>query len=85
MYNFIKEKEVYMVLAIIVLFMLLAFAVLFKFLPLKFTSVILCVAALVLSAGLCLIQPKMHKPFSISIVEYFIQVDDGGASAENAE
>jgi len=48
---------------------------------LKVTSVFLCVAALVLSAGLCLIQPKMHKPFSISVVEYFIQIDDGGQSA----
>lgn len=69
-----------MVLAVIVLFVIFVMAVLFKFLPLKFTSVILCVSALVLSAGLCFLQPKMHKPFSISVVEYFIQIDDGGAA-----
>ena len=69
-----------MVLAVIVLFIVLALSVLFKFMPLKFSSIILCVSALVLSAGFCLLQPKMHKPFSISIVEYFIQIDDGGAS-----
>ena len=68
-----------MELAVIILVVAIGLVVLFKFMPLKFTGVILSIAALVLSGCICVMQPKMHKPFSIDVVEYFIKINDDGS------
>ena len=68
-----------MVLAVIILLVIIGLVALFRFMPLKFTGVILSVTALLLSGCICVMQPKMHKPFAIDIVEYFIQINDDGS------
>jgi hypothetical protein len=68
-----------MLLAVVVLFIILGLVLLFKFMPIKVSGVILSVAALLLSAGICIVHPKMHKPFTIDIVEYFIKINDDGS------
>ena len=68
-----------MLLAVVVLFIILGLVLLFKFMPIKVSGVILSVAALLFSAGICIVHPKMHKPFTIDIVEYFIKFNDDGS------
>ncbi len=68
-----------MILAIIVL--LCAFIIIFgiKFAPAKLTGIILFAAAICITAGICISQPVMHKPFSINIIEYLIKFNDDGS------
>ena len=38
----------------------------------------LMVSILILSVGLCVAKPKIHKPFSINIIEYVIKFKTNG-------
>ncbi len=33
----------------------------------------------ILTAALCITQPKMHKPFQLSIIEYIIKINTDGS------
>lgn len=37
------------------------------------------VMLLILTAGLCAVQPKMHKNFQFNIVEYLIKINSDGS------
>ena len=79
MYNLVKKKEVCMGLAV---FLLLVSAIVFalvKFLPLKIAGIVIGVFAVILTIGICLAKPQMHKPFSIDVIEYFIKINDDGS------
>ena len=34
---------------------------------------------LIATVGICATAPKMHKPFSINIIEYLIKINDDGS------
>ncbi len=43
-------------------------------------SVIVIVAAVsILTITFCFIQPKMHKPFQLNIIEYLIKINNDGS------
>ena len=71
-----------MVLAIsaLVLFIVL-FIILSKLIKLgiKIISIIIIGAIILSTAGICVINPKMHKPFSVNIIEYFLKINDDGS------
>ena len=67
-----------MILAVTLLIVIFVFALLFKVMPLKFAGVIICLGALLATFGIFFIQPKMHKPFSIDIIEYLIKFNNDG-------
>lgn len=35
---------------------------------------------IILTAFFCVIKPKMHKPFSLNIVEYLIKINSDGST-----
>lgn len=67
-----------MVFAITLLVLVFVLAFIFKFMPLKLVGTILCLCALVGTFGIFFMQPKMHKPFSIDIIEYLVKFNDDG-------
>ena len=67
-----------MVFAIALLGLVFVLALLFKVLPLKFVGALLCLCALIGTFGIFFMQPKMHKPFSIDIIEYLVKFNDDG-------
>lgn len=40
----------------------------------------LSIIIIVLSAGLCFAKPKMHKPFSLNVIEYAIKFKTDGTA-----
>lgn len=68
-----------MILAIVVLLCVLILIFGMKFIPAKLTGIILFAAAICITAGICISQPVMHKPFSINIIEYLIKFNDDGS------
>jgi len=71
-----------MILAAIILIVFLAvlpvFIKLYK-LSRKTVAAVIIAFTVILSGTVCLLQPKMHKPFSIDIIEYFIKINDDGS------
>lgn len=79
MYNLIKEKEVEMILAIVVLLCVLAVIFGIKFMPPILTGILLFLTVICLTVGICVLQPSMHKPFSINVIEYLVKFNDDGS------
>lgn len=79
MYNFVREKEVDMVLAIVILVLALAGILLTKFLSSRLFGILFFILALCVTVGICIAKPVMHKPFSINVIEYLIKINDDGS------
>ena len=50
-----------------------------KNLSLKITGIVLIVLMLGATVGICAASPKLHKQFSINIIEYLIKINDDGS------
>ena len=46
---------------------------------LKFLVISIIIFAGILTAGFCIFQPKMHKPFQLNIIEYIIKINTDGS------
>ena len=46
---------------------------------LKFLVISIIIFAVILTAGFCIVQPKMHKPFQLNIIEYIIKINTDGS------
>ncbi len=46
---------------------------------LKFLVISIIIFAGILTAGFCIVQPKMHKPFQLNIIEYIIKINTDGS------
>ncbi|MBQ8459640.1 hypothetical protein IJ541_06020 [bacterium] len=66
-------------LAIFLLLILAIAFALIKFLPLKLAGIIIALMAILITLGICVVKPQMHKPFSIDVIEYFIKINDDGS------
>lgn len=82
MYNLGIEKEKNMFLAVILLVAILVLFLVFKFLhlSLKAISITVISLAVVATAVVCFVNPKMHKQFSIDIIDYIIKINDDGST-----
>ena len=67
-----------MVFAITLLVLVFILAFIFKFTSLKVAGVILCLSAFLGTFFIFIMQPKMHKPFSVDIVEYLVKFNTDG-------
>lgn len=46
---------------------------------LKFLLISIIIFAGILTAGFCIVQPKMHQPFQLNIIEYIIKINTDGS------
>lgn len=46
---------------------------------LKFLVISIIIFAGILTAGFCIVQPKMHKPFQLNIIEYIMKINHDGS------
>jgi hypothetical protein len=71
-----------MTLAIVVIILFIAFIftiMALKKFSLKGFGVAISILCLIISGLICFTLPKMHKPFSIDIIEYLIKINDDGS------
>lgn len=40
--------------------------------------IVLIFISVLLTVGLCIAKPKMHKPFSLNVIDYFIKINSDG-------
>ena len=82
MYNLVKEKEVNMGLATIILFAVLVLFLAFKFLhfSLKAVNITIITIAILATFVVCALSPAMHKQFSIDIIDYIVKINDDGTT-----
>lgn len=45
----------------------------------KIVFLLILLTAFIASAGICVFNPKMHKPFSVDVIEYFVKINDDGS------
>lgn len=46
---------------------------------LKFFIILIFTVVVLVTVGICVIKPKMHKPFSFNIIEYLIKFNSDGS------
>lgn len=68
-----------MILPISIVIIVLVLFFIFSRLNLKTAAVIVLVLGVLSTGAICVLQPVMHKPFSIDIIEYFIKINDDGS------
>ncbi len=68
-----------MILAIIILLAVIAAIFLLKTMPAKISSIIIIIFVFGITAGICILKPVMHKPFSINVIEYLIKINNDGS------
>lgn len=71
-----------MTLAILVIILFIVFilsVMALKKFNLKGFGIIISIFCLIISGWICFSLPKMHKPFSIDIIEYLIKINDDGS------
>ena len=70
-----------MSLAIGILVLFLILGIIFKFIikSLKFIIILVLIFFISSTVFICVINPKLHKPFSFDIIEYLIKVNDDGS------
>ena len=76
------EKEKFMILAIVVLTIFLITIIALVKLKMQYTkhfSIALILLALIISISFCIKTPTMHKPISMSIINYLIKFNDDGS------
>ena len=69
-------------LAIIIIIAIAVLFFIFKLLKfgMKIMTTVVLVVAVILTISLCVASPKMHKQFSIDIVDYIIKFNDDGTA-----
>lgn len=70
-----------MITAIIILILAIAALWILKTvtkITMKVISLVLIVFFLIGTVSICVSSPKMHKPFSINVIEYLIKINDDG-------
>ncbi len=70
-----------MTLGIAVILILITFIILKSIvsLSLKIVGISVLTAAIVFTLWICAVQPDMHKPFSLSTIEYLFKINKDGS------
>ena len=70
-----------MLIGLIIISVILVFIILKAILKfsLKLISIMIFSIVIVLTIGICINKPDIHKPFSLNVIEYLIKINSDGS------